>query len=98
MSDNIVDLASVRAAKEAAEAAEVHYQFAIRDDLAEDNAPIGFKNGMVTVLLNPIENLGIAFSPHAARQIAVTLIEAAFLAEQDGIIEDSSEPEPDATP
>lgn len=59
------------------------FAFDLRDDLAEDDAPIGYVNGHVTVLLNPRDRTGVMFSPAAARKIGVSFIECALLAEQD---------------
>lgn len=84
----VIDLAHVRAARATATGAAAHAQgdafaFERRDDLADDNAPVGHAGGDVVVLLDVAAKTGFALSPAAARAFAVSLIECAYLAEQE---------------
>ena len=85
---DIIDLAAVRDARAEAAGADAHdsgdsFAFDLRDDLAEDDAPIGHAGGVVTILLDPDALTGIALSPASARRLAAALIDLAHLAETD---------------
>lgn len=62
---------------------EPMFQFDLRDDLAEEGAPLGYAGGVVTLLLDTEKLTGIALSPDAARRVGMALIECAVLAERE---------------
>lgn len=85
---SVVDLAAARDARTEAMGADAHdrgaaFAFDLRDDLADDDAPIGHAGGVVTLLLNTAALTGIALSPAAARRLATALTDLATLAETD---------------
>ena len=81
----VINLEDVRRARQQEQNGgdDAQFCFNLRDDLAEDDAPLGYVGGMVTILLEPNKLTGIAFSPGAARRLGVALIECAKLAEMD---------------
>lgn len=60
---------------------EPMFAFDLRDDLADDGAPVGHAEGVVTILLDTEKLAGIALSPAAARRLGATLIELSVMAE-----------------
>jgi len=72
-----------RARQQRAGGGEAQFCFDLRDDLAEDDAPLGYSGGVVTILTDPDNLMGIAFSPSAARKVAIALIECAKMAEME---------------
>lgn len=84
----VIALADARAKRAATSGAAAHargdaFVFECRDDLGADDAPVGHAGGDVVLLLDATAQTGIALSPAAARQLAVTLIECALLAEKE---------------
>ena len=84
MDDKVISLTERReAAKE--RQAEGHgpgFAFDMRDDLADDDAPVGVTDdGLVVLVLDESADAGIALSAGAARALGVTLIELAAQAE-----------------
>lgn len=75
----VTDLATARD-RRAAKTKEA-FAFTRRDDLAEDDAPLGHANGLVVIVLDPTQKTGLALSPDAARRFGRALIESADLAE-----------------
>lgn len=49
------------------------FEFDLRDDLADDDAPVGVSEGEVVVLIDPEAMTGIALSPEAALRFAATI-------------------------
>ena len=83
-----------RARQQRAGEGGAQFCFELRDDLADDDAPLGYSGGMVTILMDPDNLSGIAFSPSAARKVAIALIESAKMAEME---EEGQTPEPPAS-